>query len=134
MKYTKYLSVLLMAISAVLAVVFYYSGGSENMVTTIINWALVLSCVAVLGAVVMPVFFGNGKGKKGMLVKVGFVAVLCVVSYLFATGDPVVGSRVEATESAWKYTDAGLILTGLLFAVAVLSIVFGSVISNVRNK
>ena len=104
------------------------------MVTTIINWALVLSCVAVLGAVVMPVCFGNGKGKKGMLVKVGFVAVLCVVSYLFATGDPVVGSRVEATESAWKYTDAGLILTGLLFAVAVLSIVFGSVISNVRNK
>ena len=134
MKYTKYLSLLLLAVSAVLAVVFYYSGGSENMVTTIINWALVLSGVAVLGAIVMPVFFSNGKGKKGMLVKVGFVAVLCVVSYLCATGDPVVGSRIEATESAWKYTDAGLILTGLLFAVAVLSILFGSVISNLRNK
>ena len=52
---------MLLAVSAVLAVVFYYSGGSENMVTTIINWALVLSGVAVLGAIVMPVFFSNGK-------------------------------------------------------------------------
>lgn len=134
MKYTKYLSVLLLVVSAVLAVVFYYSGGSEGMVTTIINWALALSGVAVLGAIVMPVFFSNGKGKKGMLIKVGFIAVLCVVSYLFATGEPVEGSRIEAAETAWKYTDAGLILTGLLFAVAVLSILFGSVISNVRNK
>lgn len=134
MKYTKYLSVLLLVVSAVLAVIFYASDGSEAMVTTIINWALVLSCVALAGAVLMPLFFSNGKGKKGVLVKVGFIAVLCVVSYLCATGDPVVGSRIEATESAWKYTDAGLILTGLLFAVAVLSILFGSVISNLRNK
>ena len=134
MKYTKYISVLLLVVSAILAVVFYSSGYSDGMVTTIINWVLVLSCIALVGAVLMPLFFSNGKGKKGMLVKVGFIAVLCVVSYLFATGDPVEGSRIEATESAWKYTDAGLILTGLLFVIAVLSILFGSVISNLRNK
>ncbi len=134
MKYTKFISILLLIVSAVLAVVFYASDGSEAMVTTIINWALVLSAVALAGAVVMPLFFSNGKGKKGVLVKVGFVAVLCVISILLASGDPVEGSRIEATEAAWKYTDAGLILTGLLFLVAVLSIVFGSVISNLRNK
>lgn len=134
MKYTKYLSILLLVVSAILAVVFYTSGGSEAMVTTIINWALVLSAVALVGAVILPLFFSNGKGKKGVLVKVGFVAVLCVVSYLFSTGAPVEGSRIEATEAAWKYTDAGLILTGLLFLVAVLSILFGSFISGIRNK
>ncbi len=134
MKYTKFISILLLIVSAVLAVVFYASDGSEAMVTTIINWALVLSAVALAGAIVMPLFFSNGKGKKGVLVKVGFVAVLCVISILLASGDPVEGSRIEATETAWKYTDAGLILTGLLFAVAVLSIIFGSVISNLRNK
>ena len=134
MKYTKYLSILLLVVSAVLAVVFYSSGYSDSMVTTIINWALVLSAVATVGAVLLPLFFGNGKGKKGMLVKVGFIAVLCVVAYLFSSGNPVEGSRIEATEAAWKYTDAGLILTGLLFVVAVLSILFGSFISGIRNK
>ena len=134
MKFTKYISVLLLIVSAILAVVFYTSGYSDGMVTTIINWALVLSAVALVGAVLMPLFFSNGKGKKGMLVKVAFVAVLCVISYYLATGDPVEGSRVAATESAWKYTDAGLILTALLFAIAVLGIVLGPVISSARNK
>ena len=134
MKYTKYLSVLLLIVSAVIAVIFYGSGYTDGMVTTIINWSIVLSCVAVVAAVLMPLFFSTGKGKKGMLIKLGFVAVLCVISYLCATGEPAAGTRIEATESAWKYTDAGLILTGLLFVVAVLSILFGSVISNLRNK
>ncbi len=134
MKYTKYISVLLLVVSAILAIVFYGSGYSDGMVTTIINWSIVLSCVALVGAVLMPLFFSNGKGKKGMLVKVAFIAVLCVVSYLCATGDAVESARVQATESAWKYTDAGLILTALLFVIAVLSILFGSLISNLRNK
>ena len=134
MKFTKYISVLLLIVSAILAVVFYTSGYSDGMVTTIINWALVLSAVALVGAVLMPLFFSNGIGKIGMLVKVAFVAVLCVISYFLATGDPVEGSRVAATESAWKYTDAGLILTALLLAIAVLGIVLGPVISSARNK
>ena len=104
------------------------------MVTTIINWALALSAVALVGALLMPLFFSNGKGKKGMLVKIGFVAVLCVISYFLSSGEAVEGSRVVATESAWKYTDAGLILTILLFVVAVVGIVLGPVISSVRNK
>ncbi len=134
MKFTKYISILLLLVSAVLAVVFYTSGGSEAMVTTIINWALALSAVALVGAVLMPLFFSNGKGMKGALVKVGFVAVLCVVSYFLASAEPVEGSRIAASESAWKYTDAGLILTALLFAVAVLGIVLGPVFSSIRNK
>ncbi len=134
MKYTKYLSILLLVVSAVIAVAFYASGYTDGMVTTIINWSIVLSCVAVVAAVVLPVFFTSGKGKKGLLVKLGFVAVLCVVSFLLASGEPVVGSRIEATETVWKYTDAGLILTGLLFLVAVVAIAFGPVISSMRNK
>lgn len=134
MKFTKYISVLLLIVSAVLAVVFYSSGYSDGMVTTIINWALVLSAIALIGALLMPLFFSNGKGKKGMLVKIGFVAVLCVISYFLSSGEAVEGSRVVATESAWKYTDAGLILTILLFVVAVIGIVLGPVISSVRNK
>ena len=124
----------MLVVSAILAVVFYTSGGSEAMVTTIINWALVLSAVALVGAVILPLFFSNGKGKKGVLVKVGFVAVLCVISYFLASAEPVEGSRIAASESAWKYTDAGLILTALLFAVAVLGIVLGPVFSSIRNK
>lgn len=134
MKYIKYVSILLLVVSAILAVIFYGSGYSDGMVTTIINWSIVLSCVALAVAILLPLFFSDGKGKKGMIVKVGLIAVLCVVSYLFANGAAVEGSRVEATEATWKYTDAGLILTGILFVIAVAAIFLGSFISKVYNK
>lgn len=134
MKYIKYVSILLLIVSAILAVIFYGSGYSDSMVTTIINWSIILSCVALAVAVFLPLFFSDGKSKKGMIVQVGLIVILCVVSYLCANGTAVEGSRVEATEATWKYTDAGLILTGILFVIAVAAIFLGSFISKVYNK
>lgn len=135
MKYLKYLSYVLLAVSAVLIIAFYATGTPEGMVTTVLNWALILIVLALVSAVVMPMFFSSGKGMKGTLIKLGVVLVLCLVSYLFATSAPLeVKVNVHHTETALKFTDAGLILTCILLAGAFLSIVSGAIINIFRNR
>lgn len=135
MKYIKYLSYILLAISAIIIIVFYTSGFSDGTLSLVLNWAFILMGVALLGAIILPMFFSTGKGIKGTLIKFGVVVVLCVVSYFAASGDPVqVTTNVEATGSELKLTDAGLIMTTILFVIAVLAILSSSVMSTIRNR
>lgn len=135
MKYIKYLSYILLAISVVIIVLFYSSGYSEAMVNLALQWAGVLFFACMIGAVCLPFFFSTGKGLKSTLIKVGVVVVLCGLSYVLASGDPLqVATNVEATPNELKFTDAGLIMTIILFALAVVSIISGAIINTVRNR
>ena len=61
MKLVKYLSYLLLAVSAVLIVLFYAQGTPESMVSTILGWAYILLALALVCMVVLPLFFRDGK-------------------------------------------------------------------------
>ncbi len=135
MKYLKYLSYVLLAISAILVVLFYSNSDSDSSLNLILNWTIALFALCVVGAVVLPLLFSSGKGLKGSLIKVGVVAVLCAVSYAMASGDSVESlTKAATTPSALKLTDTGLILTIALFVLAILAILSGSVINSIRNR
>ncbi len=135
MKYLKYLSYILMAVSAVLMIVFYASGYTDEMITTVLNWTAILMVACLVGAICLPFFFSSGKGLKGTIIKIGVAAAVCVVSYLIASGDPVQTSRnVEATANELKFTDTGLIMTTILFVIAIVAILSGGIINIVRNR
>lgn len=135
MKFLKYLLYALLAVSAAISIVFYGSGYADGMVSLVLNWSLVLIVCTLISAICLPLFFGSGKGMKGSLIKLGLVVVICVVSYLAASGDAVqTSTTVETTASTWKLTDAGLVMTSILFVVAILAILSGSVISTIRNR
>ena len=135
MKYIKYLSYILLAISAVIIILFYSSGFSEAMVNLALQWSGLLFLACLVGAICLPFFFSTGKGLKNTLIKVGVVVVLCGVSYLLAAGDPLqVTTNVEPTAGELKFTDAGLITTIILFVLAVVSIISGVIINTVRNR
>lgn len=137
MKYLKYLLYVLMAVSAVIVVLFYTGEQTESSgtVALLLNWSLVLMLGCLAGAVCLPIFFSTGKGLTGSLIKIGVVVVLCAASYMFASGDPVQTTiPVEASDNALKLTDSGLIMTTILFVLAVVAILSGSVISTIRNR
>lgn len=137
MKYIKYLLYVLMAVSVVVMLLFYTGEQTENSgtVALLLNWSFVLMLGCLAGAVCLPLFFSTGKGLAGSLIKIGIVVALCVVSYLFASGNPVqTTTAVEASESTLKLTDAGLIMTSILFVLAVIAILSGSVINTIRNR
>ena len=121
-KFNKILLYVLMGLSVVLGVVFYMNSSSDSMISLMLNWAYILFALALLFVIVLPFF--HSTGKKGALVKLALALVVCVISYLLASGDPVELSKSVAEPSATtlKWVDTGLILCIILAVVAFLSI------------
>ena len=129
MKLVKYLYYLLLAVSAVLIVLFYAQGTPESMVSTILGWAYVLIAVAVVSMLVLPLLFKSGKKvQKSTLIAYGIFAVVVLVAVLFSSDAALEGvtTSVEPSASDLKFTDGAVMAAGLLIAVAFVSIIIGS--------
>ena len=129
MKLVKYLYYILLAVSAVLILLFYAKGTPETMVSTILNWAYVLVGLALVSMLVLPLFFRSGKKtQKSTLIAYGIFAVVVLVA-VFCSSDAAlegVTTSVEPTASDLKFTDGGVMAAGLLIAVSFIAIIVGS--------
>ena len=129
MKLVKYLYYILLAVSAVLILMFYIQGTPESMVSTILNWAYVLVGLALVSMLVLPLFFRSGKKtQKSALIAYGIFAVVVLVA-VFCSSDAAlegVTTSVEPTASDLKFTDGGVMAAGLLIAVSFIAIIAGS--------
>ena len=136
MKLVKYLSYLLLVVSAVLIVAFYAMGTPETMVSTILGWAYILIGLAIVCMLVLPLFFRDGKKtNKSTLLAYGIFAVVVVVAVLFSSDAPLEGvtTSVEPTASDLKFTDGGVMAAGLLIAISFVAILVGS-LKNLFSK
>ena len=136
MKLVKYLSYLLLGVSAALIIAFYAMGTPETMVSTILNWAYILVGIALVSMVVLPLFFRDGKKtNKSTLIAYGIFAVVVVVAVLFSSDAPLQGvtTSVEPSASDLKFTDGGVMAAGLLIAVSFVAILVGS-LKNLFSK
>ncbi|MBR5250065.1 MAG: hypothetical protein IKV28_05720 [Bacteroidales bacterium] len=150
-KFAKYLLYVLLACSTVLVVVFFAQSSSgvfnlsnlgnamstSNMADGLLWWTYALVFLAIALVIILSVvkMAQNPKSLK----RTGFVTllavVLCAVSYFLASGAPIhVNLDVQPTEATLKLTDAGLILTYLLFAGAILALLYGSVRKMINNR
>jgi hypothetical protein len=99
------------------------------MVSSILNWAYILCALAVLITLIMPFFYRSGGSSKKTLWEFGVVVLLCLVSFLIASGNPVDAHvATPPTHSTLKWIDTSLILSIILlvaaFMCAVLSGLF----------
>lgn len=136
MKLVKYLSYLLLAVSAVLIVLFYAQGTPESMVSTILGWAYILLAVALVSMLVLPVFFRSGKKtQKSTLIAAGIFAVVVILAVVTSSSAPLEGvtTSVEPSASDLKFTDGAVMSAGLLIAVAFVAIIVGS-LKNMFSK
>ena len=136
MKLVKYLSYLLLVVSAVLIIAFYAMGTPETMVSTILGWAYILIGLAIVSMLVLPLFFRDGKKmNKSTLLAYGIFAVVVVVAVLFSSDAPLQGvtTSVEPSASDLKFTDGGVMAAGLLIAISFVAILVGS-LKNMFSK
>ena len=129
MKLVKYLSYLLLGVSAALIIAFYAMGTPETMVSTILNWAYILVGIALVSMLVLPLFFRSGKKtEKSTLIAYGIFAVVVLVAVFFSSDAALEGvtTSVEPTAQDLKFTDAGVMAAGLLIAVSFIAIIVGS--------
>ena len=130
--------VLLIVVSVVLLVLGFAAGWKEGNVDTLLTWTYVMVGLALAAVIIVGLIVGAINDPKS-LVRIGLVlvgaAVLCLVSYLLASGAPAIGYTGDpVTPGTLKLTDAILNLTYICGAAAILAIVVGEIRMAIVNK
>ncbi|MDO5442693.1 MAG: hypothetical protein Q4G10_03390 [Bacteroidia bacterium] len=115
-----------------------FEANDAKAVETLLYWAYIMIGLALVACIIVGLII-SVKNDPKCLVKYGLVlagaAVLCLISYVLAQGNPAHGLTTEQPSAmTLKLTDALLILTGIAGAGAILSIVVGEIVMAIRNK
>ncbi|MGE0088426.1 MAG: hypothetical protein AB7S50_03005 [Bacteroidales bacterium] len=137
-KLIRILYIVLLAVSALLAVLFYVGGieiDGETPVFTqqFILWAYLLVGIATITAVAFPIIqmiTNPQKAKKSLLGIAALVAVVAI-AYFFSSGELMkFGSQEMAkfnVPSLLKQVDTGMITTYILFGIAIFATIYSEV-------
>lgn len=126
----------LLAVSAILASIFYFWQG-ENFTNTMLTWTYILFGLTAVFTIAFPVVYLIMNPRKGKSVFIGIVGfiVLYLISHGLASGD-IAGNVYEKhniTETTSRFVGAMLNSTYILGALAVLSIIYSG-ISSLFNR
>lgn len=128
-KYASLVLYVLMAVSALLAVLFY-AGTIES--DTLLRWGYILLIAGVIIALASPIvgFISNPKGVVKLLVSIGLVAVIAIVSYSLSgnTFSDVKLQTLNITAETSRWVGMGLLFTYILAVLSLLTILYSSVI------
>lgn len=122
----KVLSWLLMGVSVILTVLFYAGNITEE---PFIFWAYILFGLAVLMALVFPIYFfvRNPKSALKTLGAVALLGVIFLIGYLLSDATPIFSPTQNpdlSNPSVLVLTDTGLIATYVMFGVALLLLLY----------
>ena len=141
-KIIKWISLALLVISVGLSVwAFTQFGGDgkDAAVQTMLYWAYAMLILALVAVLCIGLYIAVKTDPKS-LVRIGIAiaaaAVLCLVAYLLASGNPAIGytGATPPTAGELKLTDTVLNLTYILGIGAIVAIIAGEVISGILNK
>ena len=106
-------------------------------INTLLGWTYFMIGLAVFCWVIIGLVKNILDDPKS-LVKIGLVivgaAVLCLIAYLFAKGNPAIGYNGDATATELKLTDTILNLTYIVGAAAVVAIIVGEIRMTIASK
>ena len=129
--------IILLAVSAILAILFYAGGedisGQPVYTNTFIVWAYILAGIAVFFAIIFPIFqmIKNPKAAVKSLLGLLVVAVVVFVAYAVSSGEKLGITNPELMQydvpGTLKY--AGTLLNSVYFlaGLAILSMIFSEV-------
>ena len=103
----------------------------------LLTWAAIMIGIALFCWIVIGLIISVKNDPKS-IVKMGIVlvgiAVVCLIAYLLAKGDPVPGAAVTSTAGELKLTDTILNLTLIAGVGAILAIIIGEIRLAIANK
>ncbi len=127
-KYVSWALYVLMAVSAVISILFYTNSLDTSQ---FLQWGYVLFGLAVVVAIFSPIygFLMHPKNIMKLLISVGLFAVIAIVAYSLA-GNTFSETKLQLLNinaSTSKNVGMGLIFTYISFAIAILVILYSSV-------
>jgi Ca2+/Na+ antiporter len=133
----KIFSAVIFVLILIVAVLFYANPESESMVNIVIYFAYILTAIAILCTLILPLplLFQYPKKLKKVGLSLLLVVVVFGIGYILSSGDPInLNIENQPSEQTLKLTDTGLIVTYILVAVSIITIVGGSVKSILDKK
>ncbi|MBQ9891619.1 MAG: hypothetical protein IJM35_00490 [Bacteroidales bacterium] len=137
-KIFKWCSWALLIASVIILIIAWMGGFKDSGVNLLLYWAYIMVGVTIAAVVLVGLYISATTNPKS-LIKTGIVivgaAVLCLLAYLLAKGNPAMGLTTEQPSvGTLKLTDTVLNLTYILGVAAIVAIVFGEIFSSIRSK
>lgn len=132
-KVTKIAAVIVAILSVLFLGGLMAAGNTEDQDNSWINpliylsYAILLACVVVVLIFVIKNLFSNTANLKKSLIMICAFVGLLVISYVIADGTEIksVTNEIISTESTSKWVGTGILLTAILSAIAIGSVVWG---------
>ncbi len=141
MKYIKYTSILLIVVSVIFTILFMAAPATKEdmgMVGPFLSWGYVLTGLAILLSVGLPLIdmIKDPKKLKKTGINLGLVLLVFLIALLAASPEalPVNMENAPAAGPTWKWTDAGLIMMYILAFTAFAAIIVGGLVNAIRNR
>jgi magnesium-transporting ATPase (P-type) len=141
---TRWVLIVLLALSVVSGLIFYFMYDSSKPMEVlledldnkyfvqILNWAGILLGLTVIISVISPIyeFIINPKNVKKLLVSLAVAVVVVVIAYSLAdnTVTEVQSVKYGLTEAGSKRVGVGLYTTYIGFGLAVIALIYSSVV------
>ena len=137
-KILKWGMLVLILVSVGLLIWGFANGFGDNAVEILLYWTYIMLGIAVASWVVIGLIVSTKNNPKS-LVKIGVillgVAVLCLIAWVLAKGDPAIGyTGVPVSDGTLKLTDTILNLTYIVGGAAILAIVVGEIRMAIASK
>ena len=137
-KILKWGMVVLIVASVALLIWGFARGFGGNAVDVLLYWTYAMIGLALFSWVVIGLIVGTKNNPKS-LIKIGLIlvgaAVVCLIAYLLAKGDPAMAYNGPAVSGGTlKLTDTILNLTYIAGALAIISIVVGEIRMAIASK
>ena len=137
-KIIKWGMVLLILVSVGLLIWGFAKGFEGNAVDVLLYWTYIMLGLAVFSWVIIGLIVGTKNNPKS-LIKIGLVlvgvAVLCLIAWLLAKGEPAVGyTGAPVTGGTLKLTDTILNLTYIVGGAAIVAIIVGEIRMAIASK
>lgn len=137
-KIFKWGMIALILVSVVLLIWGFTQGFGGNAVDVLLYWTYVMLGFALFSWVIVGLVVGAKNDPKS-LVKIGIVilgvAVLCLIAWVLAKGDPAVAYTGPAVSAGTlKLTDSILNLIYIVGGAAILAIVVGEIRMSIASK
>jgi len=126
---TRWILYVLIAIVALLGILFYTGNLTEDKFITVSTWLLILG-VAVM--IISPIytFLINPKNLVKLLVSIGLLVVVIVIGYSMA-GNTFTQLQLETLKTdadTSKLVGMGLYVTYILFGLTILAAIYASIV------
>lgn len=122
----------IVALGALLTI-FTIANPTDSIINAFILLAYILFGVAIVAAIGGSLLKAvtNPKNIKGSLIGLGVIVVITIISYALAS-DEVLKSYGDITASSSRWSEAGLFMLYILFALAVLAIIYSNISKSLK--